>query len=98
MYAYSEFQRLRLPASRTFFQTYFIVGLDSADSLKWLAEGVVKQHRTLGTYISIFLDAGFTLSAIDEWGPSAEMIKEEPGLVENLERPIFFLMKGTKPT
>jgi hypothetical protein len=82
----------------TSFQMYFIAGLDSADFLKWLAEGVVKQHRTIGTYISIFLDAGFTLSAIDEWGPSAELIKGKPSRVENLERPIFFLMKATKPT
>lgn len=33
----------------------------------WLAKGVVKQHRTISTYITILLDAGFTLSAIKEW-------------------------------
>lgn len=62
-----------------------------------MAEGVVKQHRTIGAYISMFLDAGFTLSGINEWEPSPEDIKEEPSRAENLERPIFLLMKVTKP-
>jgi ubiquinone/menaquinone biosynthesis C-methylase UbiE len=30
----------------------------------WLAEGVVKQHRTLASYVSLSLEAGFTLSAM----------------------------------
>jgi hypothetical protein len=70
--------------------------LNNANHLKWFAEGVIKQHRTITTYISILLDAGFALSAIDEWGPSLEQVKENPSWVENLERPMFVLFKATR--
>jgi hypothetical protein len=68
----------------------------NADRLKWLAEGVIKQHRTIATYVSLLLGAGFTLSAIDEWGPSPEMLRENPTWAEHRERPMFLLMKATK--
>ena len=32
----------------------------------WLADGVIKQHRTLATYVNTLIKAGFTLEAIDE--------------------------------
>ena len=82
------FNRLRLS---------LISASTNADFLKWFAEGVIKQHRTLATYISILLDVGFTLSAIDEWGPSPEMVKENPRWAENRERPMFLLVKATRP-
>ncbi|KAA8565953.1 hypothetical protein EYC84_009762 [Monilinia fructicola] len=63
----------------------------------WLAEGVVKQHRTISTYITILLDAGFTLSAIDEWGPTEEQLKEYPDWTKARHRPPFLLVKVTKP-
>ena len=43
----------------------------------WLADGVVKQHRTIGTYLKIFLGAGFVLEALEEWAPSKEQIEAE---------------------
>ncbi len=62
----------------------------------WLAKGVVKQHRTIATYISILLEAGFTLSGIVEWGPSLEQVKETPQWADERKRPPFLLMKATK--
>ena len=64
----------------------------------WFAEGVVKQHRTISTYIRILLDSGFVLSAMDEWGPTAEQIKDWPDWFKSRERPIFLIIKATKPT
>jgi len=63
----------------------------------WMAEGVIKQHRTIATYITIFLQAGFVLSAIDEWGPTLEQIEEFPDWAKARDRPVFFLMKVIKP-
>jgi ubiquinone/menaquinone biosynthesis C-methylase UbiE len=62
----------------------------------WLAEGVVKEHRTLGTYVTLFLEAGFTLSAMIEWGPTVEQIKGNPDWINGRKRPLFFLMKVVK--
>lgn len=64
----------------------------------WLAEGVVKQHRSIATYIMMLLDAGFILSAIDEWGPTPEQLQEYPDWARARHRPPFLLVKATKPT
>ncbi|MDF3199716.1 class I SAM-dependent methyltransferase [Pseudomonas sp. 1912-s] len=57
----------------------------------WLAEGVIKQHRTLGTLLTLLIEAGFTLSHVDEWGPSEADLKARPALAEELERPMMLL-------
>jgi len=62
----------------------------------WFAEGVVKQHRTIGTYLTILLEAGFQVAAINEWGPSPEQIKDKPSWAEHRERPMFLIVKATK--
>src|SRR6202790_5060791 len=43
-------------------------------SRDWLTKGVIKQHRTVATYLNMLLRLGFTLTHVDEWGPSAEQI------------------------
>ncbi|TVY94179.1 Uncharacterized protein LAWI1_G000440 [Lachnellula willkommii] len=63
----------------------------------WMAEGVIKQHRTIATYITILLQAGFVLSAIDEWGPTPEQLEEFPDWAKARDRPPFLLMKAIKP-
>jgi SAM-dependent methyltransferase len=63
----------------------------------WMAEGVIKQHRTIATYITILLQAGFVLSAIDEWGPRPEQLEEFPDWVKTRDRPPFLLIKAVKP-
>ena len=63
----------------------------------WLAEGVVKQHRKLSTYVNALIAAGFVITHVDEWGPSAEQIAACPALAEEAERPMFFLLSARKP-
>jgi hypothetical protein len=62
----------------------------------WLVDGVIKQHRTLATYINILIEAGFTLSAIDEWALSEEEMPANPGWEKSRIRPPFLLMKASK--
>ncbi|RDW63764.1 hypothetical protein BP6252_11309 [Coleophoma cylindrospora] len=63
----------------------------------WFVDGVVKQHRTLETYITMFLDTGFVLERIEEWKPTKEGL--EAGLCDEKEfnRPMFLLFKFGKP-
>jgi SAM-dependent methyltransferase len=63
----------------------------------WFADGVIKQHRTIATYILILLAAGFNVADIEEWGPSNEQIRQNPDWAENLDRPMFLLLKAVKP-
>ncbi|MBY7812890.1 class I SAM-dependent methyltransferase [Vibrio fluvialis] len=62
----------------------------------WLAEGVIKYHRTLGSILNALIAAGFVLEHIDEWGPSAEQIAAMPTLAEEAERPMLVLVSARK--
>jgi SAM-dependent methyltransferase len=68
---------------------YLVEGPRSRD---WLAKGVVKYHRTLGTWVNTLLRVGFEIVALDEFRPSDAQIAALPSLAEELERPMFFLM------
>lgn len=58
----------------------------------WLAPGVVKQHRAVGTYVDLLLRHGFVLAALRERGPSDEQIAEHPAWVDERHRPPFLLL------
>lgn len=62
----------------------------------WFAEGVRKQHRKLSTWITLLIEAGFELVALNEWGPSAAQIAKDPALDEEKERPMIFLLSARK--
>ncbi|GAA5532549.1 class I SAM-dependent methyltransferase [Deinococcus aluminii] len=57
----------------------------------WLAPGVVKQHRTIGTYLKLLLEQGFSLRHLEEWGPTDAQLADLPELLEERERPMFLL-------
>jgi SAM-dependent methyltransferase len=73
--------------------SYLCEGPRSTD---WLTNGVVKQHRTLGTYLNLLLGAGFTLSYVEEWGPTDEQIAARPSLADERQRPIFLLVSARR--
>jgi len=62
----------------------------------WISEGVVKQHRTLSTYINLLLNAGFNISHVDEWGPTDAQIAKQPNLAEERQRPTFLLIAANR--
>lgn len=62
----------------------------------WLAPGVIKQHRTMGTYLNLLISLGFTIKNVEEWGPTKEQIEEAPELAEERERPMLLLVSVCK--
>jgi SAM-dependent methyltransferase len=62
----------------------------------WLAEGVIKQHRTLATYLNLLLQLRFGLSHIEEWGPTDEQIAARPALADERQRPMFLLVAARR--
>lgn len=62
----------------------------------WLAKGVVKQHRTLGTYLNLLIRLGLTIAHVEEWGPTDAQIAARPELAEERERPMFLLVAARK--
>ena len=64
----------------------------------WFVDGVVKQHRTVASYLNTVIAAGLVLDRIDEWGPTAEAVEARPRLAEDRDRPWFLLVQARKPT
>jgi hypothetical protein len=62
----------------------------------WLARGVIKQHRTLATYLNSLLRLGFALEHVEEWGPTDEQIAARPALEDERQRPMFLLIAARR--
>jgi SAM-dependent methyltransferase len=62
----------------------------------WLAKGVVKQHRTMGTTLNLLISLGFTVLHVEEWGPTDEQINTRPEWAKERERPIFLLIAAER--
>jgi hypothetical protein len=63
----------------------------------WLAKGVIKQHRTIGTYVNLLLGLGFSLTRLVEWGPDAADIAANPAWANDRQRPPFMLVAACVP-
>lgn len=72
---------------------YQVEGRRSTD---WLAKGVIKQHRTIGTYLNLLIGLGFTIARVEEWGPSDAQIEAWPALAEERLRPMMLLLAADR--
>ncbi len=62
----------------------------------WFVDGVVKQHRTVATYVNAVIDAGFILDRIVEFGSPASAVGENPEQRDDWHRPWFLLLGATR--
>lgn len=58
----------------------------------WLADGVIKQHRTIGTLLNALIATGFSIRQVNEWGPTDAQVAAQPALAEERERPMMLLV------
>jgi SAM-dependent methyltransferase len=72
---------------------YLVEGPRTTD---WLAKGVVKQHRSLGTYLNLLIANGFALAHVEEWGPTEAQIRARPSLADERRRPPFLLVAARR--
>lgn len=70
---------------------YLVEGPRKTD---WLAKGVVKHHRTIGTTLNALIGSGFTIGHVEEFRPTDAQIAAKPDLAEELERPMFLLVSA----
>ena len=63
----------------------------------WLAPGVIRHHRTIGTTVNLLLRAGFAISHLEEWGPNEEQTQAQPSLADERQRPPFLIIAAKKP-
>ena len=64
----------------------------------WFVDGVVKEHRTIATYVNGLIHAGLVIDRMEEWGPSAEAVAARPELADDRHRPWFLLLRATRPS
>lgn len=69
---------------------------EGARSTDWLAKGVVKQHRTIATYLNRLIASGFTLEHLEEWGPTDAQIAAHPEWKIERDRPPFLLVAARR--
>ncbi|QND66402.1 class I SAM-dependent methyltransferase [Mesorhizobium loti] len=62
----------------------------------WFVEGVTKFHRTIETYVSTLLAAGFRLDHLGEPRPVEEALAKRPELAKELRRPPILVLGATK--
>jgi SAM-dependent methyltransferase len=72
---------------------YFVEGARTTD---WLSPGVVKHHRTIGTTLNLLIEAGFRITRVVEFCPTASQIARTPALAEEIERPMFLLVAAQR--
>ncbi len=65
-------------------------------STDWLAQGVIKQHRIIGTYLNLLGHAGFSIGHVQEWAPTDEQVAARPELAEERERPMLLLVAARR--
>ncbi|PKA40586.1 SAM-dependent methyltransferase [Rhizobium sullae] len=70
--------------------------LEGSRTTDWLARGVVKQHRKLGTTLNTLIGAGFAIRHVEEWAPNAEELAANPDWAEELDRPMFLLISAER--
>lgn len=68
---------------------YSVEGWRTTD---WLAPGVVKYHRTLGTTLNALFAAGFAIRHVEEWWPDEEQLRRHLEWAEELDRPMFLIV------
>ncbi|TXL72672.1 class I SAM-dependent methyltransferase [Vineibacter terrae] len=62
----------------------------------WLAEGVVKQHRRLGTTLNTLIGSGFAIRHVEEWAPTDDQVRQTPALAEEMERPMILIVSAQR--
>jgi SAM-dependent methyltransferase len=65
-------------------------------STDWLTDGVIKQHRTLGSTLNLLIQQGFEIRHVEEWRPAPAQIAAIPQLADEMERPMFLLVAAQR--
>lgn len=71
-------------------------GREGIRKTDWLAPGVVKFHRTIGTTLNLLIEQGFSIRRVEEWRPTLAQLEAEPALTDELERPMFLLIAADR--
>lgn len=63
---------------------------------QWMADDVIKYHRTIATYLNTLISSGFQISKLLEPTPTPEMLIENPDWKDECRRPMFLLIAAVR--
>jgi SAM-dependent methyltransferase len=63
---------------------------------RWFVDGVVKYHRTVGSYVNALIKSGLVLTRLMEPAPEAEQVGQRPDLWHDRRRPPFLVVSAEK--
>ncbi len=63
---------------------------------RWMADDVVKYHRTVATTVNTLIDNGFRIARLLEPQPTPEAMASDPALADELRRPMFMAVSAVK--
>lgn len=63
---------------------------------QWMADDVIKYHRSTATYVNTLIDSGFSIMALLEPTPPAEMLGPRPEWKDERRRPMFMLVSSRR--
>ena len=61
---------------------------------QWIADDVIKYHRSVETYVNTLIDKGFAIARLLEPEATADAIRERPDLREESRRPTFMMISA----
>ena len=64
----------------------------------WFVDGVVKMHRTIGSYVRLLVESGLTITHLEEWGPSTLQVEANPEWAAERDRPPFLIIRADRTT
>jgi len=70
--------------------------VEGARKTNWLANGVIKQHRTIATTLNTLISTGFNIRHVEEWTPAVDQITATPSLAAEVERPMILLVSAQR--
>jgi hypothetical protein len=62
----------------------------------WMAEDVVKYHRTLASYVNTLIDSGFSIARLVEPTLTDEVLARRPEWQDECRRPMFMILSAVK--
>ena len=71
--------------------------IEGPREFSWWGKQFINMHRTLSSYISAFLEAGFVLEGIQEPTPSDAQLAENPTFDDEIRAPNFIIYQLKKP-
>ena len=63
---------------------------------RWFVVGVVKYHRTVETYVTALIAAGFRIEALGEPAPTVAALAARPELAQHARWPPFLLLSALR--